>query len=240
MPTIAISGAGSGIGHTFVDHYGKDSNNTIHAIDVTWSDEVSDSKTSAKIIRHTVDTSKQESLDKLKKELGDKPIDLFIHSAAVRGLNNEITKKDSLPANAETLDVVQPEVFAQTLLVNTLGTFMLVRALLPNLKTAKEPKCIVMGSGMGSIANNSGGAYAYGSSKAGLNYVVKSFHHDVPEVAFAVIHPGKVDTRMTHVREEGAVDAEEAVELMLPIMDELKAGQKELMFVTRDKKDIPW
>ena len=218
MPTIVISGAGSGIGHTFVDHYSNDSNNIIHAIDVTWSDEVSDSKGAAKITRHTVDSSIEESIDKLKKDLGDKPVDLFIHSAAIRGLNPEVQKKSDLPADAETLDVTIPEILKQTLLVNTLGSFMIIRALIPNLKAAKNSgRCIVMSSGMGSIANNQGGAYAYGSSKAGLNYIVKSFHHDVPEVLFAIIHPGKVDTRMTHVREEGAIDAEEAVEMMLPL-----------------------
>jgi NAD(P)-dependent dehydrogenase (short-subunit alcohol dehydrogenase family) len=82
---------------------------------------------------------------------------------------------------------------------------------LPNLKAARNGKVIVMGSGMGSIANNKvckfwslrslhnpslhsfimltrfkGGAYAYGASKAGLNYVVKSFAGDVPEVIFGM------------------------------------------------------
>ena len=31
-----------------------------------------------------------------------------------------------------------------------------------------------------------GGAYAYGASKAGLNYVIKSFAGDVPEVIFGM------------------------------------------------------
>nr|OQO21754.1 hypothetical protein B0A51_09695 [Rachicladosporium sp. CCFEE 5018] len=152
----------------------------------------------------------------------------------------EITKNDPLPANAETLEVVVPDIFREALLSNVLGSFMLIRALLTNLKASKEkPKCIVMTSGMGSIANNSGGAYAYGSSKAALNYVVKSFTHDVPEVMFASIHPGKVDTRMTHVREEGAIDPEEAVDLMLPIIDKLTPEQSG-MYVDRNGKGIPW
>lgn len=241
MPTIAISGAGSGIGHTFLTHYAKNSSNTIHAIDVTWSDDVKDEKASATVHRHTVNSSDTSSIEDLRKKLGDTPIDVFIHSAAVRGLNPEIQKQESDPAKAETLDVTDPDIFKTTLLVNTLGTFMLIRALLPNLKASSQqpPKVVVMGSGMGSIENNKGGAYAYGSSKAGLNYVVKSFSGDVPEVAFGIIHPGKVESRMTHVREEGAIDAEEAIETMLPLIDGL-TKEKTGMFITREGKPLPW
>ena len=241
MPTIAISGAGSGIGHTFLTHYAKDSSNTIHAIDVSWSEEIKDDKAPAKIHRHTVNSSDTSSINSLKKTIGDSPIDLFIHSAAIRGLNPDIQKQESDPAKAETLDVTDVEIFKQTLIVNTLGTFMLIRALLANLKSSSQqpPKVVVMGSGMGSIENNKGGAYAYGSSKAGLNYVVKSFAGDVPEIAFGIVHPGKVESRMTHVREDGAIDAEDAIEMMLPLIDGL-TKEKTGMFVTREGKPIPW
>lgn len=239
MPVILISGAGSGIGHTFLEHYAKDSANTIHALDVAWSEDVKTSEAAADIKTYTVNSASKESLDELTSKLNNTPIDLFIHSAAVRGLNPEVQKKDDNPANAELLDVIDVEIFTQTLTVNTVGTFMIIRAVLPNLKAAKSPKVIVMGSGMGSIANNKGGAYAYGASKAALNYVVKSFVGDVPEVVFGIIHPGKVESRMTHVREDGAIDADEAIDMMLPIIENMKPEQSG-MFVTRENKTIPW
>jgi NAD(P)-dependent dehydrogenase (short-subunit alcohol dehydrogenase family) len=239
MPVILISGAGSGIGHTFLEHYAKDKANTIHALDVTWNEKVNVDEHPANITTHTVNSASEESLAELTSKLKDTPIDLFIHSAAIRGLNPEIQKKDDNPANAELLDVVDTEIFTQTLTVNIVGTFLLIRAVLPNLKAAKSPKVIVMGSGMGSIANNKGGAYAYGASKAGLNYVVKSFVGDVPEVIFGIIHPGRVESRMTHVREEGAIDADEAIAMMLPIIDGMTPEQSGT-FVTRDNKPIPW
>jgi NAD(P)-dependent dehydrogenase (short-subunit alcohol dehydrogenase family) len=217
MPVILISGAGSGIGHTFLEHYAKDKANTIHALDVAWNEEVNVDEHPANITTHTVNSASEESLAELTSKLKDTPIDLFIHSAAIRGLNPEIQKKDDNPANAE----------------------LLIRAVLPNLKAAKSPKVIVMGSGMGSIANNKGGAYAYGASKAGLNYVVKSFVGDVPEVIFGIIHPGRVESRMTHVREEGAIDADEAIAMMLPIIDGMTPEQSGI-FVTRENKPIPW
>lgn len=239
MPVILISGAGSGIGNTFLDHYAKDSANTIHALDVSWSEDVMTREAAANITTYTVDSASTESLGEMTSKLGNTPIDLFIHSAAIRGLNPEIQKKDDNPANAELLDVIDAEIFTQTLTVNTVGTFMLIRAVLPNLKAAKSPKVIVMGSGMGSIANNKGGAYAYGASKAGLNYVVKSFVGDVPEVTFGIIHPGRVESRMTHVREDGAIDADEAIAMMLPIIEGIQPEQSG-MFVTRENRPIPW
>lgn len=240
MPVILISGAGSGIGNAFLEHYAKDSANTIHAIDVAWSEEVKARESPANITTHTVNSASKESLDKLTSKLSDTPIDLFIHSAAVRGLNPNIQERDDNPANAELLDVIDAETFTQTLTVNTVGTFMIIRAVLPNLKASRSgPKVIVMGSGMGSITNNKGGAYAYGASKAGLNYVVKSFAGDVPEVTFGIIHPGKVESLMTHVREDGAIDADEAIGMMLPIIEGMKPEQSG-MFVTRENKPIPW
>lgn len=240
MPVILISGAGSGIGSTFLEHYAKDSTNTIHALDVTWSEEVKPREANANITTHTVNSASKASLDELKSSLNNIPIDLFIHSAAVRGLNPEIQKKDPNPANAEVLDVIDAETFTQTLTVNTVGTFMIIRAVLPNLMASEtDPKVIVMGSGMGSITNNQGGAYAYGASKAGLNFVVKSFVGDVPDVIFGIIHPGKVESRMTHVREEGAIDAQEAIAIMLPIIEGM-SEEDSGMFVTRDNKPIPW
>jgi NAD(P)-dependent dehydrogenase (short-subunit alcohol dehydrogenase family) len=154
MPTILISGAGSGIGNMFLQHYAKNSTNTIHALDVTWSEDVKAHEAAANITTHTVNSASEESLYELAKKLNGVPIDLFIHCAAVRGLNPEVQKKDDTPGHAELLDVVDAEVFKQTLTVNTLGTFLIIRTVLPNLKAAKHGKVIVMGSGMGSIANN--------------------------------------------------------------------------------------
>jgi hypothetical protein len=44
---------------------------------------------------------------------------------------------------------------------------------------------------------------------------------------------------MTHVREDGAIDADEAIEMMLPIMENMKPEDSG-MFVTRENKPIPW
>jgi len=236
MSTIVISGAGSGIGHTFLEHLAKDSKTTIHAIDVSFPDDIPDA--AAKIHKHTLNTTKESDIDNLTKALDGQAVDLFIHSAAVRGLE-DIPVKDEDPGAAETLDKATYGTMKSTLEINIIGSFLLTRALIPHLKKAKG-KMVVMGSRMGSVgANNDGGAYAYRASKAGLNALIKSFSIDVPEVVFTIIHPGRVESRMTPVREPGAIDADEAVDMMMPLIE--KFGAKDNgKFYTREGDEISW
>ena len=93
---------------------------------------------------------------------------------------------------------------------------------------------------MGSIASNQdGGAYAYRAGKAGLTAVVKSLSVDVKEVCFVIMHPGRVKSRMTHGREEGAVDVDEAVGEMMPVIEEL--GRRDSgRFLLKDGSEIRW
>ncbi|MCJ1481093.1 hypothetical protein MMC06_001249 [Schaereria dolodes] len=247
MPTIAISGAGSGIGYSFTQHFASHPNTTIHAIDRSFPDASHPTAPpTAKIIYHTIDVSSASSIASLSTSLGKTPINLFIHSAAVRGLVPSELEKDDNPAPAETLEAMDSETMLKTLSINVVGTFLLIRALLPNLRLAASTlpptaKVIIMGSRMGSIASNaSGSAYAYRASKAGLNALVKSFSLDVPEVCFVVMHPGRVESRMVPtMREEGAIDAHEAVAMMVPLIDgfgEADSGR----FVGREGDEIPW
>ena len=98
-----------------------------------------------------------------------------------------------------------------------------------------------MGSRMGSIASNTtGAAYAYRASKAGLNALVKSFSIDVPEVVFTVVHPGRVASGLVKgVREEGAVEADEAVGWMVGLIKGLERGDSG-RFLGRGGVEILW
>ena len=240
MPTIVISGAGSGIGHTFLKFLASDENNTLHALDISFPDKISG--VPAKVHEHTIDTSSQSSVDSFVKSLDGQPVDLFIHSAAIRGLVPAITEKEKDPSAAETMEVMDSNTMMKTLQINAVGSFLLIRALIPNLKAAKQgAKVVVMGSRMGSIASNHDGSkYAYRASKAALNALVKSFSIDVPEVCFTIVHPGRVESRMVPtMREEGAIDAEDAVKMMMPMIEGF--GKKDTgKFYSREGDEIPW
>ena len=126
-----------------------------------------------------------------------------------------------------------------------MGTFTLLKHLLPLLRrdAARPPRVVVMSSRMGSISyNTAGGAYAYRASKAALNAIMKSFSIDVPDVCFACVHPGRVETGLVKTREEGAISTQESMETMLDVIGKLgvEGGLKSGCFVDRWGKDIGW
>lgn len=220
MPTILISGAASGLGASFLDAYHSEPDVTIIAIDQ--SPIPCDL---ARVEAFQVDVTDEASVEVLRERIKDRTIDLVIHSAGMRGLVPAI--EDSRPhdvASCEVLEVMTVDTMLRAFHVNTIGTFMLLRALLGNLKKAKDPKVVVMASRMGSVGNNevpnkdAGSAYAYRASKAAANTIVRSLAVDVPEVTFIMCHPGRVETNLVRCREEGAVTAQESVSDVLRLI----------------------
>lgn len=103
-------------------------------------------------------------------------------------------------------------------------------------------RAVVMGSRMGSVgANDVGGGYAYRASKAALNAVLKSLSMDVPDVCFASVHPGRVETGLVKEKEEGAISVEESLKDLLPLIEKLGDGDLASgCFVDRFGKAINW
>ncbi|KAF4313588.1 Glucose/ribitol dehydrogenase [Botryosphaeria dothidea] len=176
------------------------------------------------------------------------PFDLVIHSAGIRGLVPSHEAQDpSDVAGAETIAAMDAATMRRAFEINTLAAFTLIKALLPSLReNPSRPRVVVMASRMGSVASNAaGGAYAYRASKAALNAVLRSFSIDVPEVAFALVHPGRVETGLVRTREEGAIEVGESVGDMLGLIERLgqeegNRGLKSGCFVDRWGKEIPW
>lgn len=221
MTTILISGAANGLGAAFVDAYAKKRDTRIIAID-----RAPLQPAFTNVEPFTVDVTDETSINTFKQAISDRPIDLVIHSAGIRGLVSQFeNEKPDDVAACETLEVMDTATLSHTFHINAIGTFNLVRALLPNLRRAANPKVITMSSRMGSLGNNerpnraAGSAYAYRASKAAQNAVVRSFAVDVPEVTFVMCHPGRVETKLVRCREEGAISAEESVQAMVPLIE---------------------
>ncbi|GAB7353708.1 hypothetical protein MBLNU459_g4111t1 [Dothideomycetes sp. NU459] len=219
MPTILISGAANGLGSSFVQAYARDTSNKIIAVD---KDAVSHpcGGHAGNVSSHTLDITMPHMIESLAKILSGVPIDLFIHSIGVRGLVAavEITQPDNVAA-AETFDIMNLDTLMRTFHINAAGSFMLIRALLPNLRLASDAKVVIMSSRMGSVGyNTTGSAYAYRASKAALNAMIKSFSIDVPEICFVMCHPGRVETKLVKCKEEGAISADESVKGLLPLI----------------------
>lgn len=101
------------------------------------------------------------------------------------------------------------------------------------------PVLAFVGSKVGSVDDNeSGGSYAYRSSKAALNSIAKSLSVDLGDQARVVLlHPGYVKTDMTGGK--GFIDAEEAVAGMLRAIENTDANTG-FRFVDFKACLIPW
>ena len=170
-----------------------------------------------------------------------KYIDLVIHSAGVRGLEPSVSIETSDDvAKAETVDVLTAGTMMETFHVNAVGTFLLIRALLPKFRPGGGSKVVVMGSRMGSMGSNAtGGGYAYRASKAALNAIVKSFSVDLPKVVFAIVHPGRVESGFVAVKEDGAISAEESVGDVLGLVGRLRKEDSGRFF-DQFGEEVPW
>lgn len=243
MQTILLTGAASGLGASFLYHFSILPNIRIIAIDLH---PITSHKTTlpenTTIQTRVVDISSPSSISTFAASLKNVPIHLLIHSIGIRGLvPSLITANPNDVAIAETWQAMDLATMMSTFQVNTAGTFLLLQALLPNLLSNPTPsKVVIMGSRMGSLSyNTTGGAYAYRASKAALNAIVKSFSIDVPEVVFTIFHPGRVETGLVQIKEEGAISADESVKEMMQVIDPLEKNDSG-QFYDRFGEAIGW
>ncbi|TKA32507.1 hypothetical protein B0A50_01615 [Salinomyces thailandicus] len=226
MPTVLISGAANGLGAAFVEAYRTQPDTLVLAIDLQQINQHPDISSNNNVRSWAMDVTDEPSINAFAKDIQGQPIDLVIHSAGIRGLVPHLEEAKRGDVNAcETLEAMDFATLTRTYQINAAGTFLLFRALLPSLLKAKDSKVIVMSSRMGSVGNNyagnraAGSAYAYRSSKAALNAIIRSFVVDVPEVTFVMCHPGRVETKLVKWKEDGAISAQESVEGLLPLIE---------------------
>jgi NAD(P)-dependent dehydrogenase (short-subunit alcohol dehydrogenase family) len=177
MPTVLITGANRGIGFEFARQYASDG----------W---------------RVIATARQSSpeLDGLGarvEELDVRDLDALV------ALGSSIERLDLLIANAGTWIPEQAEspdegrAWTEMLTTNTVAPYLLAKSVLREVGETRG-KLMALTSGMGSIAESSGGYVPYRSSKAALNMAWHSLAIEAKRlgVVAAVLDPGWVKTRM--------------------------------------------
>jgi NAD(P)-dependent dehydrogenase (short-subunit alcohol dehydrogenase family) len=180
MPTILITGASRGIGLELATQLAARGD---AVIGVCRSPSPGLEALGIRII-HGIDVTDPESVDRLRAELSDQPLDILINNAGL--LRNE------------TLGHLDFASIQAQFEVNALGPLRVTEALAGNLRDGG--KLAIVTSRMGSIADNtSGGRYGYRASKAAANQIGASLSRDLAPrgIAVALLHPGLVATEMT-------------------------------------------
>lgn len=226
-----ITGCNRGIGLEFVEQY----------LTAGWrvSACVRDTKDAAELEQlverfptqlrlFSLDLTRDESIEALKRALADQPIDLLINNAGVYG-----------PKSLQ-LGNVDRETWLEVLNVNTVAPLLLVQALLPNVLAGQLKKIAILSSKVGSISDNGSGAgYMYRSSKTAVNQVVKSLSIDLAsqQVTVLALHPGWVKTRMGGPN--ALIDCEESVRGLRNVIESATLAQSG-SFTAFDGQNIDW
>jgi len=188
MPSILITGANRGLGLEFARQYAEAGHRVFAtARDPSAAKELASlAKEKPNVSVHALEASDPASVASLARELKDEPLDILLNNAGVMGPKHQ------------SLGQLDAEGMLDTFAVNTVAPLMLVQAFLPNVEKSQKKLLAAITSGMGSISDTGGGAYAYRASKAALNMTFKNLAVDLKSrgVIAVVINPGWVQTDM--------------------------------------------
>lgn len=164
---------------------------------------------------------------------------------------NVLINNAGIASKSTRLNFVQADSMIDNLTTNTVVPVMMAKAFAPLINKASKANeslpmsvnraaIVNMSSILGSIEkNDSGGMYAYRTSKTGLNAATKSMSHDLKDnkVLCVSMHPGWVRTDMGGSK--APLDVETSTRTMvqtLLAMNEFNNGG----FFEYDGKPLPW
>jgi NAD(P)-dependent dehydrogenase (short-subunit alcohol dehydrogenase family) len=190
MATVLITGANRGIGFEMTKLYAAAGNRVLACCRAPAKAEKLGALAAQQksVVPLAVEIARAESVEALRKEVGDQAIDILINNAGQAGP----------PFQKQSLANMDYEGWLDTFNVNTLAPFRMLQAFRSNLAAGKDPKAITITSQMGAIGLDMIAMYAYCSSKAAVNKVMRmaSFELKKEGITVALIHPGYVRTDM--------------------------------------------
>jgi NAD(P)-dependent dehydrogenase (short-subunit alcohol dehydrogenase family) len=231
MRTVLITGANRGLGLEFARQYAAEGCQVFAACREPDSARelkslAADSGGRIRVV--AMDVMDAASVRAAADTIRGEAIDLLVNNAGVGGPRSEKLGHLDYAAWQEVLDV------------NTLGPMRVAESFLDNVARSDDKKIVTITSGMGSLADNtSGGSYAYRSSKAAVNMVMRSLALDLAPrgITCVVINPGWVRTDMGG--RGGRLSPAESIEAMRSVIAKLKPEDSG-KFLNYTGKAYPW
>ena len=231
MPTTLVTGANRGLGLEFARQYAAEGWQVIAACRAPKGAKELQQIAAAsggRIRILEMDVTDAASVRAAAAGLKGEVIDLLLNNAGVGGPPGQQLGKLDYAAWARVLDT------------NTLGPMRVVEAFLENVANSHLKQVVTITSGMGSIEDNtSGGRYAYRSSKAAVNMVMKSLSVDLAPrgITCVVMNPGWVRTDMGGA--SGTLSPAESIQSLRSIIAALRPEDSG-KFLNYTGKPYPW
>ena len=187
MPTVAITGAARGIGFELAKQHlaagdrvfalARDPSNAVALNDLA-------AGSGGKLTVHAMDVAHAASVKAGAADTGSDPIDVLYNVAGVSG------------HRAPELESLDEDTWDALFAIMVKGPLHVLQAFLPRLHSGA--KVINVSSQIGASTWPYGGFYAYASSKAALNRLMRSVATDLKPrgIVVGLVHPGYVQTDM--------------------------------------------
>jgi NAD(P)-dependent dehydrogenase (short-subunit alcohol dehydrogenase family) len=231
MLSTLITGANRGLGLEFARQYAADGwhvyatcRDPNSASDLRKLADASDSNMQVLAL----DVTDLASIKAAAAALDGQAIDLLLNNAGVGG------------PRGQKLGNIDYEAWAKVLDVNTMGPLRVAEAFVDHVARSERKLIATLTSGMGSIADNtSGGSFAYRSSKAAVNMVMRSLAIELAPrgITCVVVNPGWVRTDMGGPR--GNMTPAESVTNLRRLFENLDQAHSGRFF-NHDGGEYPW
>jgi len=235
---VAVIGATGGIGAAFLRNLtDSDSVSRIFAYSRQKIRPEND-----KMESFSLDITQEESI---KTALGDKnapkTLDIIINATGI--LHNKAVQPE------KSLKDIDFDRFQHIYAVNTIGQALIMKHFLPLLPREKRGVYGVLSARIGSISDNQiGGWYAYRSSKAALNMLIKTAAIEMgrryKQCVIVGLHPGTVDTNLSKpfqgfVPDHKLFTPDYAAQRMLQTLDGLVPSDSGKIFAYDGREILP-
>ena len=227
MPTVLITGANRGLGLEFVRQYADNNWKVIATCrDPETAKDLYDIQGDKEIL--PLDVTDFEAIEQTSELLRSEKIDVLLNNAGVYDSDKNGLGKTNF------------DDWTKMLRINTIAPLKIVESFISQVVSSKRKVIVSISSLLGSLsANDTGGQYAYRSSKSALNSVNKSLSIDLARkgIISIVISPGWARTDMGGPN--AAVDPIDSVSGIRRVINNLKPEDSGKFF-NYDGSNIDW